>query len=149
MTNQPDFVIVCDHGNPGALDHVARFEWSATDVGIGGTKFEGTWVLPLQFTAARLDILAEDQLARQHLGDEPTRTHYDIPCRVIGCSRRPYRADEARLQNLFNLIVDTTALHAIITNEFPEVSFTDREIVLTIDALHWTRDTLAQRGQPV
>jgi len=97
MTNQPDFVIVCDHGNPGALDHVARFEWSATDVGIGGTKFEGTWVLPLQFTAARLDILAEDQLARQHLGDEPTRTHYDIPCRVIGCSRRPYRADEARL----------------------------------------------------
>src|SRR6476659_7873863 len=43
----------------------------------------------------------------------------------------PVPRGRGRLQNLFNLIVDTTALHAIITNEFPEVSFTDREIVLT------------------
>jgi hypothetical protein len=150
MSSHPDFVIVCDHGNPGGpLDQLARFEWSAAKAGISGTTFYGSWVLPLQFTAARLDVLTGDQLAEPHLGDEPTRTHYEIPCQAPRCRRRPYRADEARFQNLVNLIVDTPELHAVIAREFPEVSFTNDEVVLTLDALHWTRDTLARRGQTV
>ena len=148
--DRPNFVVVCDHGiQGGLLAPVARFEWSAEQVGIGGREYEGSWVLPLQFTGARLDVLSGDDLARQDRGDEVTRTHLEIPCQEPRCSQRDYRGDETRFQTLANLVVDTPELHSVLAQRFSGCSFDERAVVVTLAALLWVRDTLAKRGQPV
>lgn len=132
--SSPDFLIVCDHGiRGGRLDPVVRFE-----MGRHG------WQIPLQFTAAALRPLTGDQLTRSHHGDQATRLHYEIPCQTARCTRRPYRSDEAKLQTLFTEIAGNEQLRTVFA-----VSATDARITVTLDALHYARDTLKKRGLSV
>jgi hypothetical protein len=131
MSEHPDFVIVCDHGvRGGRLDPVARFEWG-----------QHGWELLLQFSAAALRPLTGDQHTRTHLGDEATRLHYEIPCQNARCTRRAYRSDEAKLQTLFGEIARNEKIRTVFA-----ASATDAEITITLDALHYARDTARQRG---
>ena len=125
MSEHPDFLIVCDHGvSGGELDPVARFEWGQ----------HGWQYLPLQFTAATLSPLKGDEHSHAHLGDEATRLHYEIPCQNQRCFRRAYRSDEAKLQTLLDVIAHNDKFQGLT------------EITLTLDALHYARDTAKQRG---
>lgn len=139
--NHPAIEIVCDHGiRGGSLDRVARFEWMSDG---------GYWYLPNQFTPAETVSLVGDEpqhtaAARGNFADA-TRNHYEIPCpkayvghrEVNGmlCTRREYRADGEKLQNILDLIGHDDRFR-IFT-----VSADESQVVVTLDALHKARDT--------
>lgn len=109
---------------------VARFEWG-----------EQGWYLPLQFSAAILTPLKGDEHAQAHLGDEATRLHYEIPCQARHCRCRAYRSDQANLQTLFAEIAGNEKFRSVFA-----VSATDAAITITLDALHYARDTAKRYG---
>jgi hypothetical protein len=127
MSEHPNFLIVCDHGiRGGRLDPVVRFQWG-----------QQGWEIPLQFTAAALTLLTGDQLTLNHLGEEATRLHYEIPCQTTHCTRREYRSPEDKLQTLFTEIAGNEKFRTLFA-----ASATAAEITVTLDALHYARDTL-------
>jgi hypothetical protein len=143
MTSQPRFDIACNHGVVGGpTDVVARFEWRDDD--------GGYWWLPLQFTATVMTPLDGDAHAAAHLGMAPSRVHYEIPCQASRCNCRAYRVDAVKLQTLFHLIAEHAEFRTVIASKLTDgVATTDSAITVTLDALHYARDTAKQYGLPV
>jgi hypothetical protein len=136
MTEHPDFLIVCDHGvRGGSLDPVVRFHWLP----------EHGWQIPFpQFTATKLTPMTGDERTLSHVGEQPTRLHYQIACQARLCVRDKleYRSPEEKLQALFTAIAGHEELRAGLPR-------TDGALTLSIPGLQEIRNRLAECGLPV
>jgi hypothetical protein len=154
MSDQPDFVIVCDHGiRGGQLDHVARYRpvlFAPRGAAAPEIIDSDHWWPTQDDDVVRLTPLEGDRrgwpLPRQMPGyqdkpdDEPMRRHHEIPCPADDCTLWAYRGDDDELQPLFRLIVSDQRYHNLC------VSVTDTEITMTLGALRSARDTADRLG---
>jgi hypothetical protein len=135
MIEHPDFLIVCDHGvRDGTLDPVARFQWLP----------EHGWQLLLQFTAAKLTLMTDDDPTKSYSGEQATRLHYQIACQAKRCARDKleYRSPEEKLQTLLAAIAGHEELRAGLPR-------TDGALTLSLPGLQQIRDRFAECGMPV